>query len=119
MQYGAHCLMQHVHGYIRAHLMPPLGKYLHHTPLAAARDINFGTHKQDCGGEDRSSEASSKKAQNAPSNQLINHNWGGRACTHFVLSNLVRGQKLRKLLRMMLVKKWALMISIAVKLLTA
>jgi hypothetical protein len=36
-QYRWHCLMQHVQGYLGSHWMLPLGNYLLHITLAAAR----------------------------------------------------------------------------------
>jgi hypothetical protein len=36
-QYRQHCLMWHVQGYLRSHWTPPLGNYLLHIALAAAR----------------------------------------------------------------------------------
>jgi hypothetical protein len=51
--------------------MPPPGNYSHRIAPAAARVIRFGTHNQSCGGENGTSEASSKKAQNGPSTHVI------------------------------------------------
>jgi hypothetical protein len=56
--------MEDVMGYMKGHWMPPPGNYLHRIAPAAARVISFGTHKQGCGGENSSSEVSSKKAHN-------------------------------------------------------
>ena len=53
--------MEDVLGYIRGHWMPPTGDYSHRIALAATRIIGFGTHNQGCGGENGTSEASSKK----------------------------------------------------------
>ena len=72
LQYRAHRPMEDVLGYIRGHWKPPPGNYLHRIAPAAARVIDFGTHNHDCGGENGTSEASSKKAQNGPCTHVIN-----------------------------------------------
>jgi len=64
LQYPAHRPMEDVMGYIRGHWTLPPGNYLHRIAPAAARVIGFGTHNQGCDGENGTSEASSKKAQN-------------------------------------------------------
>ena len=71
LQYRAHRPIEDVLGYIRCHLMPPPGDYSHRIAPAAARVIGFGTHNQGCGGENGTSKASSKKAQNRPSIHVI------------------------------------------------
>jgi len=71
LQYRAHPPMEDIPGYIRGHWTPPPGKYLPRNAPAAARVISFGTHKQGCGGENGTSEASSKKAPNGPSTHII------------------------------------------------
>jgi len=71
LQYQAHRPMEDVLGYIRGHWTPQLSGYLNHIAPAAARVISFGTHNQGCGGENGTSKASSKKAQNEPSTHVI------------------------------------------------
>jgi len=63
LQYRAHLQMDDVLGYIRVRWMPTPGDYSHRITPATARVIGFGTHNQGCGGENGTSEASSKKAQ--------------------------------------------------------
>jgi len=63
--------MEDILGYIRGHWMPPPGNYLHPIAPAAARVIGFITHNQGCVGENCTSKASSKKAQNRPSTHFI------------------------------------------------
>jgi hypothetical protein len=41
VQCQAHCLTQHVQGYLRSHWMPPLGKYSPRIAPADAMVINF------------------------------------------------------------------------------
>jgi hypothetical protein len=71
LQYRAHLPMEDILGYIRGHWTPPLGAYLHRIAPTAARVIGFCTRNQGCGGENGTSEASSKKAQNRPSTHVI------------------------------------------------
>ena len=71
LQYWAHRPMEDVLGYIRGHWTPPPGDYLQRIAPAAARVIGFGTHNQGWGGENGTSDASSKKAQNRPSTHII------------------------------------------------
>jgi len=63
--------MEDVLGYIRGHWTPPPGDYLQRIAPAAVRVIGFGTHNQGCGGENGTSDDSSKKAQNRPSTHII------------------------------------------------
>jgi hypothetical protein len=72
LQYRAHRPMEDVLEYSSGHWTPPPGNYSHRIAPAAARVIGFGTHIQDCGCENGTSEASSKKAQNRPSTHVIN-----------------------------------------------
>jgi hypothetical protein len=71
LQYRAHLPMDEVLGYIRGRWTPPPGDYLHRITPVTARVISFDTHNQGCGGENGTSEASSKKAQNRPSTHVI------------------------------------------------
>jgi hypothetical protein len=41
VQCRVHCLMELIHGFIRSHWMPPLGKCLRHIALVAAKVIDF------------------------------------------------------------------------------
>jgi hypothetical protein len=63
--------MEDVLGYIRGHWTPPPVNYLRRIAPAAARVIGFGTQKKGCGGENSTSEASSKTVQNGPSTHVI------------------------------------------------
>ena len=74
LQYQAHGPMKDFLSYIRGHWMPPPGPpgdYSHRIAPATAGVIGFGTHNQGCVGENGTSEASSKKAQNGPSTHVI------------------------------------------------
>jgi hypothetical protein len=63
--------MQHVHGYLRSHWLPPLGKYSPHIALADVMVIIFWPKKSSCGVVKSLFEATVQKAQNRPSTQLI------------------------------------------------
>jgi hypothetical protein len=71
LQYRAPCLMEDILGYIRCHWTPPPADYSHRIAPAAARVIGFVTHNQGCGGENGTSKANSKKAQNWLSTHII------------------------------------------------
>jgi hypothetical protein len=69
--WGAHCLMEQIHGYTRCHWPPPSGKYLHRITPADAMVIDFGSKNWVVALWNRCFEASVQKAKNGPSTQLI------------------------------------------------
>ncbi len=71
LQYRARRPMEDVLSNIRGHWTPPPDDYLHRIAPAVARVGGFGTHKQGCGGENGTSGANSKTAQNLPSTHVI------------------------------------------------